>query len=410
MSTGDERGRPWIDDDPAAMIPDDGTPVVHLRTSRPEHYHPLIYRRQVADFPNRLAHGAEVLVVSSQGHPLGRGFFHGRSQIAVRLLTWDVTERLDEEFLRQKLSAAVSLRRDLLRLDRTSNAWRAVHAEGDGLSGLIVDRYDELVVAQLYSRAFYERRETIRKILLELFPESRVIFSADTTSSRHEGFDVPEPEGGPEEIEINEGKMRFLVSTRGHKTGFFLDQRENRKLFASMVRGRKVLDVCCYTGAFAIAARTLGKARRVVAVDLDEKAIAQAKRNAQLNRASIEFVHQDGFEYLRNQRHAAEPFDAIVVDPPKWATSRDRLEQAERRYVDINTYAFRAVARGGLVLTCSCSGLVSEEKFLRNLRHSAELAGRNLEILHIGGAGADHPVSIHCPESRYLKAVLARVV
>ena len=206
-----------------------------------------------------------------------------------------------------------------------------------------------------------------------------------------------------------EGKMRFLVSTAGHKTGFFLDQRENRARFSSFVRGKKVLDACCYTGAFSISARTIGKARRVVAVDLDEVSIAQAKRNAELNRASIEFIHQDAFEFLRNQRHAAEPFEAIVVDPPKWATGRERLDDAERRYVDINTYACRAIAPGGILLTCSCSGLVSEEKFLRNVRHAAELAGRELDIIHIGGAAADHPVSIHCPESRYLKAVLARV-
>jgi 23S rRNA (cytosine1962-C5)-methyltransferase len=401
------------DDEEPPLLPDDGTPRVTLRSSRDTQFHPWVYRRQVGAAPRGLAHGDEVVVVSSRGDPLGRGFWHGTSQIAVRLMTRDVMRKLNGGFLREKLEIAVSLRRDVLKLDKKTNAWRVVHGEGDGLSGLVVDRYDEMLVVQIFSRAFWERRRVVELLLLELFPGSHIVIRVDPSSARHEGIDTREQERldeeGAWECEVRESKMRFLVSTAGHKTGFFIDQRENRERFAGFVRGKKVLDVCCYTGAFSIAARTLGKARRVVAVDLDENAIEQAKRNAELNHASIEFIHQDAFQFLRNQRHAAEPFEAIVVDPPKWATSRDRLDEAERRYVDINTYACRAIAPGGLLLTCSCSGLVSEEKFLRTLRHAAELARRDLEIIHIGGASPDHPVSVHCPESRYLKAVFARV-
>ncbi len=398
---------------PPEVPADDGTPRVTLRSSRVSQFHPWVYRRQIARAPRGLAHGDEVVVVSSRGDPLGRGFWHGVSQIAVRVMTRDVTRQLNGGFLREKIENAVSLRRDFLRLEKKTDAWRVVHGEGDGLSGLVVDRYGQMLVVQIFSRAFWERRRLIEHLLLDVFPGSQIVLRVDPSSARHEGIDTREQERldqeGAWESEVREGKMRFLVSTSGHKTGFFLDQRQNRERFAGFVRGKKVLDACCYTGAFSVAARTIGRARRVVAVDLDEKAIVQAKRNAELNHASIEFVHQDAFEFLRNQRHAAEPFEAIVVDPPKWATSRDRLEDAERRYVDINTYACRAIAPGGLLLTCSCSGLVSEEKFLRTLRHAAELAGRDLEIVHIGGAAEDHPISVHCPESRYLKAVFARV-
>jgi len=407
----DSRG--VVDAQPEApVLPDDGTPIVALRSPRPTHFHPWVFRGQIARAPRGLADGAEVVVASSRGDPLGRGFWHGSSQIAVRLLDRDVFRALDGDFLRERLASAVALRRDVLGLEREHDAWRVVHGEGDGLSGLVIDRYADLIVVQFYSAAFWERRELLRELLLELFPGSQVVFGVDTATARHENLSAqkaPAAGSSASEVEIHEGKMRFLVDPSGHKTGFFLDQRDNRRLFASLVRAKKVLDVCCYTGAFSIAARTIGRARRVVGVDLDEQALAQARRNAELNHASIELVHQDAFEYLRNQRHAAEPFEAIVVDPPKWATSRDRLDEAERRYLDINTYACRAIAPGGLLLTCSCSGLVSEEQFLRTLRHAAELAGRELDLIHIGGAAPDHPVAVHCPESRYLKAAFARV-
>lgn len=221
---------------------------------------------------------------------------------------------------------------------------------------------------------------------------------------------LEQPRFEPFDVQIHENKVRYTVTPGGgHKTGFFLDQRDNRERFAALVRGRKVLDGCCYTGGFAIAARTLGKARKVVGVDLDEKALVGAARNAAINRAEIEWVHEDLFTFLRAQRHAADPFDAIVLDPSKWALDRDRLPDAFRRYRDLNLAGIRALRKGGILLTCSCSGLVSLEEFLGVVRGAAAQAGRELQILQIAGAGADHPVAIHCPESSYLKAVFAYV-
>jgi len=392
-------------------------PVVRLRSARSAHLHPWVYRRQIQFPPERIDDGAQVALLSSDGQPLGRGFYHGRSTIAVRLLSADASRAIDRGFLRERLERALSLRRDVLRLARETDSFRWVHGEGDGLSGLIIDVYADLVVVQYHARGFFERRDLLVHVIEELMPGCRIAQHVDSASSRHEGMLFPggrERAGGgagdAEEVEIREGKMRFLVNTAGHKTGFFLDQRENRRRFAELVRGRKVLDAFCYTGGFASAAKTLGKADRVTAVDLDEAAIAQGKRNAHLNRAPIQWVHADCFDYLRRQQHAVEPFDAVVVDPPKWAVGRDRLDDAERRYVDINTYACRAVRPGGLLLTCSCSGLISEEKFLRTVAHAAGLAGRDLQIFRVAGAAADHPVSAHCPESRYLNAVFARVL
>ena len=382
-------------------------PVVELRSDRSTIGHPWVFSRAIRRPERRIPSGSEVVVVASDGEPVGRGFYHDQSMIAVRILTRDVDEVLGRLFLRDRLLRALSLRLDVLKLDRTGDAFRLVNSEGDGLSGLVIDRYGGLLVVQYYSRGFFERRRELLSVLEELFPDTRTIERVDPAAARHEGIDLSARDNV--EVEVLEGKMRFLVDTAGHKTGFFLDQRENRRLFSEFVRGKKVLDAFCYTGGFSIAARTLGRASRVVGVDLDEAAIAQARRNAALNKASIEWVHADCFEYLRNQRHAAEPFDAIVVDPPKWAPSRDQLETAERRYLDINTYAMRAVRRGGLLLTCSCSGLVSEEKFLRTVRHAAERADRDLQIFRLGGASPDHPVSVHSPEGRYLKALFARV-
>jgi 23S rRNA (cytosine1962-C5)-methyltransferase len=387
-------------------------PVVTLRSSHASHPHPWVYRRMLKSVPPEVGDGDEVAVVSADDAPLGRGFYHTRSQIAVRLLSADPLLELDEAFLRGRIESALALRRDVLRLDRVTNAYRLVHAEADGLSGLIVDRYGGLVVVEFYAKGFYLRRALVARILLDLLPDAELCLKVNKQAAEREDMDPGglEPAPAGVEVEIHEGKMRFLVSPSGHKTGFFLDQRDNRQRFASLVRERRVLDAFSYTGGFALAARTLGKAAKVVAIDLDEDAVAQAKRNAALNRAEVEWLHGDALVYLRNQRHAAQRFDAVVVDPPKWALTRARLEEAERRYLDVNTYACRALARGGILLTCSCSGLVSEGSFLRLLRHAASRAERQLQVFHIGGAAGDHPVALHVPESRYLKAVFARVL
>lgn len=388
-----------------------GAPVVRLRRRPGEIVHPWVYRRMIRETPPGLRDGDEVIVEAADATPLGRGLYHAESTIAVRLLSRDPVRPLDAEFFRERIHRCLAFRRDVLALDRVTNAYRIVHGEGDGLSGVVVDRYDDLVVVEFFSAGMLRRREAIVAAIREQLPEARIHLRVDRASAEKEGLRLPpsETEGPSEEVEIRESKMRFLVDPRGHKTGFFLDQRDNRRWLAELVRGQDVLDTFAYTGGFAIAARTLGKARRVVAVDLDEDAVARGRRNASLNRAEIEWIHADAFGYLRRHRHAARPFDVICLDPPKWAARREAMDEAERRYIDLNTHALRAVRPGGLLVTSTCSGLVGEARFLRLLRQASAVAGRRIRVFRVAGAAPDHPVDLDCPESRYLTTVFARI-
>jgi 23S rRNA (cytosine1962-C5)-methyltransferase len=219
---------------------------------------------------------------------------------------------------------------------------------------------------------------------------------------------------------ITEHGVRFRVAPGSkHKTGFFTDQRDNRKMLASFCAGKRVLDLCCNTGGFSVYAKTLGQAEEVVGVDLDEQAIALAKQNANLNQAKVRFVQGDLFTWLRDTMIRTSPsgrgdggegkYDVVVLDPAKQTRDRGEIDFALKRYFDMNKLALQAVAPGGIFLTCSCTGLISEEMFLETLRRSAWQAGRTLQVMKLAGAGADHPFLVHVPEGRYLKAVFCRV-
>src|SRR5262249_38606334 len=194
-----------------------------------------------------------------------------------------------------------------------------------------------------------------------------------------------------------------------HRPGFSLDQRENRRFLASFCGGKRVLDLCCNTGGFAVYAKVLGGADEVVGLDLDEEALALAKQNANLNQARIRFVQADLFPWLRDILAGGQRFDVVVLDPSKQTRDREAIELAFKKYLDMNRLALQAVAPGGIFLTCSCTGLVSEADFLEPLRRAAWQAGRQLQIFHVAGAAPDHPFFVHVPESRYPKAVFCRV-
>jgi 23S rRNA (cytosine1962-C5)-methyltransferase len=209
---------------------------------------------------------------------------------------------------------------------------------------------------------------------------------------------------------IQEHGVRFRVAPGSkHKTGFFLDQRDNRLLLSSFCSGRRVLDLCCNTGGFAVYAKARGGAEEVVGVDLDETALALARQNAGLNAVRIRFVQADLFSWLRDVLGQGERFDVVVLDPAKQTRDRESVDFALKRYLDMNRLALQAVAPGGLFLTCSCTGLISETDFLDTLRRAAWQAGRTVQVLHLSGAGPDHPFLAHVPEGRYLKAVFCRV-
>lgn len=373
--------------------------------------HPFVYSKRILRQEGGVEDGDLVEIRTREGRPCGYGFAHRSSLIALRVLSLDPDVRPDATWLRERLIAASTLREEVLRLPEVTDAWRCVHAEADGLSGLVVDRYGDGAVASLYSRGWYEWWGEVEPILRASLGVRRVFARVDARTATHEGFDIP-AEKQPYHVNVREGDVSFQVDLAGgHKTGFFLDQRDNRAWVASIARGRRVFDGMTYTGGFALQAARQ-EAASVIGADLDEDAIAQAQRNAKYNKLSVQFEHRDVFDALREMAKAPvdERPDVVVLDPPKWAKSRDGLGAAKVRYRDLNRLGFDAVAPGGIVVTHSCSGLLQEEDFLDVLKNAAGAAEREVQVLRVAGAAPDHPVSLRVPEGRYLKSVALRVM
>jgi 23S rRNA (cytosine1962-C5)-methyltransferase len=371
--------------------------------------HPWVFQKMVERPTGRIPPGAVVEIEDRDGQWVGRGFYNGHSRITLRVLTADQDEPVDEAFFAKRIGEAVSFRRGVLKLDEATNAYRLVHSEADGLSGLVVDRFGAIIVIEFFSAGMFRFRDAIRGVFSRLFPDSRFYWFAEEHVGKQESFDCRPPEPPPPDL-ITEHGVKFRVAPGSkHKTGFFLDQRENRKTLASLCGGKRVLDLCCNTGGFAVYAKALGGAADVVGVDLDESAIELAKQNAKLNLASVRFVQADLFPWLRDAIPNGERFDVVVLDPAKLTRDRDDVLGALKKYTDMNRLALQVVASGGVFLTCSCTGLVSEADFLEMLRRAAWQAGRSVQVFKVAGAGADHPFLLSVPEGRYLKAIFCRV-
>jgi len=330
--------------------------------------------------------------------------FEGRSQIALRVLTRNPKEVIDDAFVRERVRRAIRLRRETLGLDRRTNACRLVNAEGDALSGLIVDRYADRIVLKVRCLGMYRFAAEVVATVRESWPDVRALYRRDPEAERIEGFRVPEPTDDAE-VDIRVDGLEYRVDLRaGHKTGTFLDQRDNQRFAASMAKGRKVLDLFTYEGGFALSCARAG-ARRVVGVDLDERAVARAEANAKRNGLDVRFRHADAFEALRERPEA----DFVLLDPPRWIATRSDEREGRQRYLDLNVLAVRALPPGGLLATASCSGRLSTEDFVGIVRRAAVDAGRRLSLLAVRGAPPDHPVATDFPEGRYLTAVFAVV-
>ncbi|MEO8460267.1 MAG: class I SAM-dependent rRNA methyltransferase [Dokdonella sp.] len=384
-------------------------PVVHLKIERRSN-HPWIFQKMVEKPTEKPKPGSIVEIIDRDGSFAGRGFYNGHSRIALRVLTADPDEAVDEAFFARKIADAVSLRRDVLKLEAVTDAYRLIHSEGDGLSGLVVDRFANTLVVEFFSAGMFKQRDLIRRCLLEHFPDSDVYMYAETHVQKQESFDFSTPPM-PEPTLIHEHGVQFHAAPGSkHKTGFFADQRDNRNELAGFCAGKRVLDLCCNSGGFAIYAASVGGASEVIAVDLDEEVLELAERNARLNKARVRFVQADIFHWLRDvNANRAPKFDVVVLDPAKMTRDREQVIPALKKYLDMNKLALGAVAPGGIFLTCSCTGLVSEEQFLDMLRRAAFYSNRTVQVLKVTGAGADHPFLAHVPESRYLKAVFCRV-
>jgi 23S rRNA (cytosine1962-C5)-methyltransferase len=383
-------------------------PQIRLKIER-RSSHPWIFQKMVDKPAVKPQSGSIVDILDSTGTWVGRGIYNGHSRIALRVLTADAKEAIDADFFTRKLQRAIELRRDLLKLDDVTNAYRLVHSEGDGLSGLVIDRFDSTFVLEFFSSGMYRAREVLMEVLRQQYPGCSFYWFAEEHVQKQESFDCRPPEPPPPNV-ITEHGMRFRVAPGSkHKTGFFVDQRDNRKTIAGFCAGKRVLDLCCNTGGFAVYAKALGQAEEVVGVDLDEQVIALAKQNANLNQARVRFVQGDLFSWLRDTLPSGQRFDVVILDPSKQTRDREEIDFALKKYLDMNKLALQAVAPGGIFLTCSCTGLVSEEMYLETIRRAAWQAGRNVQIIKLGGAGSDHPFLTHVPEGRYLKAIFCRV-
>lgn len=375
--------------------------------------HPFVYKKMTIGPVGGLrpADGDLVRVVDRDGLYLGHGLWNSRSQIAVRFLSHH-PEPPGPELWTQRLDQAVGLRREFLKLDDVSNAYRVLHGEGDGLSGLIVDRFDSVLSAEVFSLGIYQRIGPILRILANRLDTKTFRVHVDERIALAEDF-AGRPvasAGAPEQVEIREHGLRYRVRfPGGHKTGFFCDQRDNRKKLAEFCRDKTVLDVCCYTGGFTLNALVHGGAREVTGVDLDEKAVALARENANLNQVRPGLVHADAFGYLRQMGVNGREFGVLVLDPPKLIPGRLDIAAGKRKYFDLNVLAMGVVEPGGLLLTCSCSGLLSPDEFLILLRAAARKAGREAQVLALTGASADHPVGLEALEGAYLKAAWVRI-
>ena len=378
--------------------------------------HPWLFSGAIARSDD-VQDGKLVDVVSAGGEWLARGYLNRRSQIAVRLLTWEREQAIDGAFWRGRLERAIA-GRAALRAAPDVSAYRLVNAESDGLPGLVIDCYGEWLVLQALTLGMERHKRELVELLatLDLGGVRGIYERSDDQMREKEGLGSAvgllwgdEP---PELVEISEHGHRFLVDLRaGHKTGFYLDQRENRARLPAYCAGAEVLNAFAYSGAFGVYALG-GGAAHVVNVDTSEGALALAARHVELNGlASGNVTHEsaDVFGQLRAYRAAGRQFDLVVLDPPRFARSRGHLKRASRGYKDINWVSLQIIRPGGVLITFSCSGLVSRELFQKIVFGAALDAGRDVHIIAHLSQASDHPIALTFPEAAYLKGLICRV-
>ncbi|MHB1293431.1 MAG: class I SAM-dependent rRNA methyltransferase [Anaerolineae bacterium] len=376
--------------------------------------HPWIFGGAIAGVKGSPQPGDVVDVYSDGGEFLARGYFNPQSQIVVRLLTW-LPEDVGPAFWRSRLQAAIQRRTSLAQAPAT-DAYRLVFAESDGLPGLIVDRYGDWLVLQSLTLGIERWKPLITDLLMELVAPRGVYERSDVDVRGHEGLKaatgVLAGEEPATQITVQEQGLRFGVDLRqGHKTGLYLDQRDNRRRVAAYCTGRDVLNVFSYTGGFGVYAAAQG-AVHVENLDSSADALQAARANMALNnlaRDTDNYVVGDAFQVLRDYRSAGRRFDLVVLDPPKFAFSRSQLNAATRGYKDINMLGMQLLRPGGYLATFSCSGLVSEDLFQKVLFGASVDVGREVRILERLSQGADHPVLLTFPEAAYLKGFICQV-
>jgi 23S rRNA (cytosine1962-C5)-methyltransferase len=384
---------------------------VRLTASRgSESRHLWLYAGHLGPVVGEPIAGDLIDVLTSDGRFYGRGLYSPASKIRVRLLTFR-DEPIDETFWLGRIQQAIRLRE---RVVAQSNAYRLIFGEGDRLPGLIVDRYDQLLVMQTLSVGMDHRKELLGDLLMKELNVAGVYLRNDAKSRSLEG--LPLERGflrgsGPTQVEIYEGSAKFLVDVeRGQKTGWFCDQRENRLAAAKFARGAEILEVFCHTGAFGIHAALAG-AMSVESLDASQDTLAIARQHAVMNQVEKRCTYRqaDAFEEMRHLVKAGRHYDLVILDPPAFARSKQALPGALAGYKDINLLGLKLLKPDGFLVTCSCSHPVSDADFWTSIRLAARDAKRDIRLIEQRGQSADHPILASMPETRYLKCFIVQV-
>lgn len=378
--------------------------------------HPWIFSGAVARIQGEPADGDTVDILDHQGRFLARGYLNRRSQIVVRCLSWSEDESIDSSFWKQRLQQAIARRQGLLQAD-TTDSCRLVHAESDLLPGLVVDTYAGYVVLQALTLGIERRKSELVQILVELLQPEGIYERSDVDVREKEGLKLQTGllwgQKPPSPLEIHEHSYRFWADIQhGQKTGFYLDQRDNRSRLTRYARGRTVLNAFAYTGSFAVCAYA-GGAERVVNLDTSAEALALARQNLALNslpERDDEYVVGDVFAVLRQYRAEGKKFDVIILDPPKFAYAQSQVQAACRGYKDINWVAMQLLKPDGILFTMSCSGLVTPDLFQKVVFGASVDAQRDAQVLERLSQATDHPILLSFPEGEYLKGFVCRVL
>jgi len=382
----------------------------------PPRHHPWIFAAAVDRLEGRARAGDTVEVVAANGRPLARAAWSPESKIRARVWTFDTQEIVDDAFFKRRVQAAVE-RRQLLPELREQEGLRLLHGESDGLPGVIADRYGDTVVLQLTATGADKWRQALVRALHRATGCARIYERSDSDVRRLEGL-LPVAgwllgAASPTPLSIVENGVRMRVDiVSGHKTGFYLDQRDNRLLTRLLAAGRRTLNCFCYSGGFSLQALA-GGASQVLSIDSSGPALATAAENLALNprldASRAEWREADVFNELRLLKSSGERFDLIILDPPKFAPSAAHAERAARAYRDINVHGFRLLSPGGLLMSYSCSGGISSGHFQEIVADAAVAAGREARIMRRLTAPADHPVGLNFSEGEYLKGLLCQV-
>ncbi len=379
--------------------------------------HLWIFSGALQQPPHWVEAGGLVDVKTSTGQFVARGYYNPQTDIAIRILTHNAEEAIDAAFLRRRIRSALELRQVFD--PRKTDCYRLLHSEGDGLPGVVVDRYADILVAQLHTLGMERLRPLLIDALMEESGARGLLLRNESQSRRREGLEVEEPTLAvgevPQRVIVRENGVHFFIDPwQGQKTGFFIDQRDKRAALNkyACIQGKRLLNCFSYSGGFSVYAALACAQSKVTSVDISAPAIAAARENFILNGldpGAQTFLVADVFDYLEQAQQAGEQFDVVVLDPPAFAKTQGARSQALKAYRRLNMLGMQVLRPGGILLTCSCSGVIGMDDVLGTLAQVAQRLRRTVQILESYTHGVDHPINLVMPETAYLKAVFCRV-